>query len=806
VDARHLLPGLTIAPRLPAAPNALPRMDVALFVGFAAKGPVHRPVMIESPGAFAAVFGPDLTLTPDCTVALGPSVRAFFANGGTRCHVVRTCRTAALEQAWRALRPLRDDEPDGAIAEAGRFVLPGLAALAPDGSRSPAEVRAASLGAWSDRLLVSARIERTAIPLCDPMPSGDGLRLGAATPLVSGELVELRGLDGARAFGVVRTAAGGLAIEALEWISPSASPPAVPERVDRLRLVLRASEGGTSTLLGPFAITPEAPGNWWSLVDDDSFYADPNAVVALRPPLRPIAGKPPVAWLPAGLDGDWSALVGPEPAAATALERDGLARFNAELFLDPRLVDSRGASLVTQAQFARENEGGGLFGIHAALALPGGSDFAEPSLIAVPDLAQPGWVEAPREPLDPPRPAPFPVPDNWRDHSGPCPPPCTVEALVRPDASGFLDCGTRLLAMPEFLPIEATLPGPVLLQWTPSEPGATYVLFEAGRADLTDAVEIWRGEDLQYVADAPRAGAYYFAIRAELDGNVSDTDVTGVQLAVSAWVSDVAHYHEQVLITVHQQLLRLCAALGDQFAVLSLPRHYRAEEAAAHCARLTAGLAFNEMPSLRFGALYHPWLVSAEGPSGDLLELPPDGAAAGVIARRSRERGAWIGPARIPLADIVALADPIADADRDRLAAALVNVVAQEPGGFLMTDAITLSDESDWREINVRRLVSLLRRVAARRGATYVFEPNGDVLRRVIERSFGHMLDELLRRGAFAGKGAGDSYRLMIDATEADRMNGRLVIEIAVAPAQPLRFLTIVLSQVGERLAVVEER
>jgi len=788
VSLRHLFPGLAIAPRPPVAPDALPRMDVALFVGFAAKGPVHRPVAIESADAFAAVFGGPLALTADADAALGPAVQAFFANGGTRCHVVRTARTPALEQAWRAQRPLTPSESASGVAEAATFVLPGLVALAPDGTTGPAQLRAASLGSWSDSLLVAVRIERTAV--------------APATPLQDGDLVELIGPDPAPSFGIVRRLAAGATIEPL---AASASPPQLPDRINRLRLLLGVGDGNGFTQFGPFGLTPDAPDSWWSQMDDDGYYADEEALAALRPPLAPLPDAPPLAWLPGDLGEDWSVLVGPVETPATSLERDGLSRFDAELFLDPVLADCRGASLVTQAQFVREAEGGHLFGIHAALALPGGSDFAEPSLIAVPDLVQPGWIEAPRNVPDPPRPAPFAAPASWRDHRGPCTPAGT-DALSQPDAGHFLDCGTRLLAAPRFLPLHAEAPGPVLLQWTPSEPGSTYVLFEAGRADMTDRVEIWRGTDLQYVAAAPRPGSYCYAIRAEHDGNVSAADATGVLIALSAWISDAAHYRDDALVTVQQALLRMCAALGDQFAVLALPRHYRAEQAAAHRDRLAVGLAFNELPALRFGALYHPWLVTGNGPGGALLELPPDGAATGVIARRARERGAWIGPALVPLADILALADPVPDAGREKLAAAMVNTVAQLPHGFTMTDAMTLSDESDWREINVRRLVSLLRRTAARRGATYVFEPNGDVLRRVIERVFSHLLADLLRRGAFAGEGGDDSYRLMVGAAGSDRMNGRLVIELAVAPSRPLRFLTIVLNQVGERLAVVEER
>ena len=148
----------------------------------------------------------------------------------------------------------------------------------------------------------------------------------------------------------------------------------------------------------------------------------------------------------------------------------------------------------------------------------------------------------------------------------------------------------------------------------------------------------------------------------------------------------------------------------------------------------------------------------------------------------------------------------LADRDREEFARARVNLMRRDPRGFIASDAMTLSPEHDWGEVNVRRLMSLLRRLCLRQGATFAFEPNGDVTRRAIERTFGHMLDGMVLRGAFAGKGKADSYRLAVDAGDSDRMNGRLVIEIGVAPAQPLRFLTLVLAQAGERFTIAEER
>jgi phage tail sheath protein FI len=132
-------------------------------------------------------------------------------------------------------------------------------------------------------------------------------------------------------------------------------------------------------------------------------------------------------------------------------------------------------------------------------------------------------------------------------------------------------------------------------------------------------------------------------------------------------------------------------------------------------------------------------------------------------------------------------------------------MVRRLAAGFSLHDADTLSNESDWRQINVRRLMILLRRVALRRGMTYVFESNGPVLRRAVERDLVQMLDDMQRRGAFAGKTSAQSWRVAVQDDAGDRDNGRLVVEIAVAPAQPMRFLTLRLVQRGSRLTILEE-
>ncbi len=724
---RRLLPGIAIAVPPPAFPDALPRMDVALFVGFAERGPTHRPVAVDSVDGYAAVFGGDVVLAHGerpVTAALAPSVRGFFSNGGTRAWVIRVARTAALEGRWRGVDTTAD------VAVARTFSLPGIPG---------AQVRASSVGSWADDLRVSARVDRS---------------------------------------------------------------------LGRLRLMLRAERGEVGVVAGPFGASPDDPDSWWNERDDDGFYADPAAVAGPRSWLAPMGS--PTAWNLGALDDFWSEPVGAYPEGRTPLERDGLSRFNAELFLDPALAAASIAALGDTAARMRDIDGVPLLGLHGAFAVPGGADFAEPSMIAVPDAVQPGWTARVPETLVAPIDAQGEIPARWRDHLGSCAVPEAEAGMGRPDPTRFLDCSTRLLLAPVFAELERVQPaGMVALRWSASEPGATYVLEEAARADFSGAEEIWRGEALTHSVQVSREGAWYYRIRAELDGNVSMASVTGFLVQDSAWeaVAEAA-YDPEPMLKVRIAVLRACAAIGDQFALLSLPRHYRAADAAAHVATLAERLPQNEVRALSHAGLYHPWIASPVGSAiaPDWLVVPPEGVVAGTFARRARQRGAWLAPANIPIDDVVALSPVVHDREREDFARARINLMRRAPIGFVATDALTLSTEYDWGQINVRRLMSLLRRVCVRWGAPFVFEPNGDTTRRAIERSFGHMLDDLVRRGAFAGKGKEDSYRLSVDASESDRSNGRLVIELAVAPAQPLRFLTLVLAQAGERFTVAEER
>jgi phage tail sheath protein FI len=181
----------------------------------------------------------------------------------------------------------------------------------------------------------------------------------------------------------------------------------------------------------------------------------------------------------------------------------------------------------------------------------------------------------------------------------------------------------------------------------------------------------------------------------------------------------------------------------------------------------------------------------------------------GVMARRSVQRGAWVAPANEPLQAVVALTPALRAERRLDLQDGHVNVLRQEPGGFVALCADTLSADETLRPINVRRLLMLLRRLAEGQGATYVFEPNDTGFRRTVERGFTSLLDDLYRRGALAGATARAAYQVdtgpVLNPPQSVD-NGHFIVELRVAPSRPLTFVTLRLMHTGDRMMALPER
>lgn len=357
--------------------------------------------------------------------------------------------------------------------------------------------------------------------------------------------------------------------------------------------------------------------------------------------------------------------------------------------------------------------------------------------------------------------------------------------------------------------------GRVVVTWSyPPVPGVVFTLERASDPEFASAAVVYVGSDLTYEVLRGAEPVVYFRVSAEIAGVKGPWSVTAAagEIAHESYaVTPVFAYDDALLFQVHRDLIRMCAARADVHAVLGLPEHFREDSAAEYVDNLSLALEITDpMRVLSFAAMFHPWVVVRETsgrPDLATWAIPPDGAICGTIAARTLRNGAWYSPANQLLVGALALSPAMTDA-AFRLLEIRVNPLAQEPRGFVAMDELTLHPGDEFGELHVRRLLILLRRLAMREGAAYVFRNNDDALRRLVERQFEQVLGELFVRGAFAGQRHEEGYLVVADDTvntPQGRDAGRFVVELRVAPSHPLMFLTVRLVQEGGAWRASEE-
>jgi hypothetical protein len=210
-----------------------------------------------------------------------------------------------------------------------------------------------------------------------------------------------------------------------------------------------------------------------------------------------------------------------------------------------------------------------------------------------------------------------------------------------------------------------------------------------------------------------------------------------------------------------------------------------------------------------FVAAYHPWLFVAPDDDGRdrRITINPSAVAAGILARQELAFGVPHGPAGVHAAGVIDATEPIGPDAHAQLHTVGVNVYLRERGGIRLTAGRTLADDPSYRQLSVRRLMTLLRRTLAIQTQWAVFEPNTPQLRRDLAGTLRAYLRQLHRAGAFRGTHESEAFFVRSDAglnTRADGDGGRLIIEVGVAPTEPLEFIVLRLVQSNDGMLAVE--
>jgi uncharacterized protein len=217
------------------------------------------------------------------------------------------------------------------------------------------------------------------------------------------------------------------------------------------------------------------------------------------------------------------------------------------------------------------------------------------------------------------------------------------------------------------------------------------------------------------------------------------------------------------------------------------------------------GPSIDDVRAMRAGiasagaALYYPWVRVKDPMSAHRLSLPPSGFVAGAYARADLSRGPGKPPADEMIRLALGLDHKVTEAEQAVLDRESINCIrAFGPRGFRVRGGRTLSGDSEWRYVSVRRLFIYLEHSIDRGTQWAIFEPNAEPLWTKIKGAVEKFLMSQWRSGVLPGRRPEEAFFVKCDRstmTQADIDQGRLICEVGVAVVRPVEFVIFRIGQ-----------
>jgi phage tail sheath protein FI len=239
-------------------------------------------------------------------------------------------------------------------------------------------------------------------------------------------------------------------------------------------------------------------------------------------------------------------------------------------------------------------------------------------------------------------------------------------------------------------------------------------------------------------------------------------------------------------------MLQMCNDLQNRFSILDTLKPTANFDNDLNTFRNNLGLK-----NLTHGAAYYPWLKLNED-----REIPSAGAIAAIYAMIDSTQGVWKAPASVNVNSVSSLSVNIDDQmqtlmNSDAGSGKFVNAIRTFVGrGILVWGARTLAgNDNEWRYISVRRLFSMVEESVKKSLEPVIFEPNEAGTWLKVRTAVANYLTQLWKQGAFAGSTAKDAFFVKCglddNMTNVDLDEGRMIVEIGIAPARPAEFVIL---------------
>ena len=241
---------------------------------------------------------------------------------------------------------------------------------------------------------------------------------------------------------------------------------------------------------------------------------------------------------------------------------------------------------------------------------------------------------------------------------------------------------------------------------------------------------------------------------------------------------------------VQKALVAHCENEQNRFAILDMPCE-KASVSELEEAR--------EPFDTNYAAMYHPWIQVFDSSAKKQTYLPPSGSVAGIYARSDNTRGVHKAPANEVVQNALGLSCHYGKGEQDILNPKGINIIRALPGqGIRVWGARTCSSNPLWKYVNVRRLFIFLEESIKSSINWAVFEPNDEVLWTRVRLTIASFLRDQHRVGALVGATEEQAFYVKIGPetmSQQDILNGRLICEIGVAPSRPAEFVIFRITQ-----------
>ncbi|MFL6277648.1 MAG: phage tail sheath family protein [Blastocatellia bacterium] len=266
-------------------------------------------------------------------------------------------------------------------------------------------------------------------------------------------------------------------------------------------------------------------------------------------------------------------------------------------------------------------------------------------------------------------------------------------------------------------------------------------------------------------------------------------------------------FTENDIYRVQSALIQQCEKLRDRFGLIDPPYKVARDDKLG----VGAAMAWRSRFDSKYAAFYYPWLRLVDplaAPGSLTRDIPPSGHVAGQYAKTDLQIGVHKAPANSALVWVQDVTVEVGARVAGLLNPAGINAIRPLAArGIRVYGARTVSSDTDWLFVNVRRLMMMIEKSIDVATQWAVFEPNDASTRAKIQLVLTSFLLSLWQRGALMGAAPDEAFYVKCNAENnpaRERDLGHLLAEVGVAPSRPFEFVILRVGRAHNQFEITE--